>query len=1262
MNEDGTHISEIEKSEKNNKNENTNQEKAEKQAENSSLHELIERFNAEARKSVEKLKLGFRDTIINLFGNKDIVLDPQLLSDMARINREAEKAEQKLLEEIAKDADILGDTPVVESEVVKDEPLSEQEPITKNIGELNETQTTIENDQKLSQEEGEKLRDSLFDQNSLTELFALLEENPNIKLDYSHAEKLIDNGQVRELMKNLDKFAISDYQALANQLFEKGMVFLVGNNVDKFPGIDQEELVDKILKEDWLHIVISNIGKFNEINPQSLFNRLVESYPDQAFDNADKFSGINLFEAVDRTFFTRKMDLLINNIDKFTKDNLKELANKIIDIGFIDVFFNNIDKFTSVIDQETIYKIFKNRKGDKFFHNLDKFPGINLDQELANNIISTGEIGLFIENIDKFTGLDLYEVAGKIVDTKTFYIGLLFDNPGKFTDVIFDQKMAYKMIEADYVSLFFSKIDRFTNIVFNQEMANAFIKADNASVVVKNIDKFTGVDVSLPEIQNEALKEWDQSVVSENFDLAKKINDKFELRLERVIGIFSSIANSPSNEIRRMRHDLIQELRKTDNPEKLFNSIEQVFLHNNLPDVGKKFLVFEILYPPERIDSMLEQYFHVSPDLKKSSKSLRRYNFYRDAIKVSFDSNDRSLRLYIESFSGEKGDVIRKAEQFGVEELTAEELSVLKNTCKKLEVLYERSQLGQNAHNREELDVDSVDVNEVISSLRKDLRVPDGKNLVDRVTEMYLSPIGIKSINEALERMQSTSKQADIRAREFATDIKQNSFVFKEGDLLKGVESSVLSKVLENGMLAREFMGATADSDATPFDTDFDSILQTKKEGTKANILGSIANDYGDITILVRDRGQFIRTDLGEKSPEINRQTRDDKRYELFATKVLGEGHMGVRTGLGSMEIDGLFITDFAKEKLPAIAMDIVVGGRYIPVLDRDGGLLFTPEKFDEMREKFSSGLVEEGGVAFEVVDDPVGISSEHRHAVLEREKVVESNLEANLRVSERIQQDINEVLVEVGIGLVDPLHESLMGANVSESGSGSRGTNVPGAFDVDFLVIMNSRDLKSKDKIHNLLVERFIKLGGRPHEGNRPGQLRMLDVKFPGFDEGVDIDIGLVPKHGFNVYESHNAVADRLSSIKETFGTEKYKQVIANIVEAKSVLKAAKAYKKGDHGEGGLGGIGVENFILASGGNMIKAFEDFAKSAFDSSDQLKPFSAFKKDYIIMDPGINAKTNRHDNFVDNMNADGYSKMAFAVRDYLQKNTTQDRLS
>ena len=76
----------------------------------------------------------------------------------------------------------------------------------------------------------------------------------------------------------------------------------------------------------------------------------------------------------------------------------------------------------------------------------------------------------------------------------------------------------------------------------------------------------------------------------------------------------------------------------------------------------------------------------------------------------------------------------------------------------------------------------------------------------------------------------------------------------------------------------------------------------------------------------------------------------------------------------------------------------------------------------------------------------------------------------------------------------------------------------------------------------------------------------------------------------------------------------------------------------------------------------MIKAFEDFAKSAFDSSDQLKPFSAFKKDYIIMDPGINAKTNRHDNFVDNMNADGYSKMAFAVRDYLQKNTTQDRLS
>ena len=129
----------------------------------------------------------------------------------------------------------------------------------------------------------------------------------------------------------------------------------------------------------------------------------------------------------------------------------------------------------------------------------------------------------------------------------------------------------------------------------------------------------------------------------------------------------------------------------------------------------------------------------------------------------------------------------------------------------------------------------------------------------------------------------------------------------------------------------------------------------------------------------------------------------------------------------------------------------------------------------------------------------------------------------------------------------------------------------------------------------------------------------------------------------------------DRLATIKRN-NPEKYKYVIANILLAKQVLKKAEAYKpnRGEIPQGGLGGVGIENWILQNGGSFI----DAAKSFVDAADG-KSFLAFKSAYQIWDFGDNHLAERrgqyaHDNFVENnMSEAGYKKMVKALKKYLK---------
>lgn len=100
-------------------------------------------------------------------------------------------------------------------------------------------------------------------------------------------------------------------------------------------------------------------------------------------------------------------------------------------------------------------------------------------------------------------------------------------------------------------------------------------------------------------------------------------------------------------------------------------------------------------------------------------------------------------------------------------------------------------------------------------------------------------------------------------------------------------------------------------------------------------------------------------------------------------------------------------------------------------------------------------------------------------------------------------------------------------------------------------------------------------------------------------------------------------------------------------------VLKNRKP-DKGETSQGGLGGVGVENWVLQNGGSFLSAAKEFMSVA----EKCKNFEEFKAKYAVWDFGENhmAKGERqHDNFVsDNMSADGYKRMKQALVAFLQQ--------
>ena len=690
--------------------------------------------------------------------------------------------------------------------------------------------------------------------------------------------------------------------------------------------------------------------------------------------------------------------------------------------------------------------------------------------------------------------------------------------------------------------------------------------------------------------------------------------------------VFRRIQESASRELKNLTTEIAPLIAKHKTPEEAneaLEKIEQIFLTNNIPLVGKQYKVFEILYPNERLSQSVKK-GKVDSLKELHNSSAQRLKIFKDLMRTHMASADSNLEQYLLVLKDGKETL---ADFEAGEELGDKRRESLKFFLKKINTLS-----GHSGRESVELsgNISDEEILREIDELGKSFGTHEGENLIQKFERTFLKRIGIKSLEEALETMKKYRDETTLRNQQGAAS---GNIAIEEGDLVKNISSRHLDNYLEYGVYAPEFVGAatleskdkSASGDYTPLDTDV-SMVESGK-----NLPELFNPGYGDLMLIIKQKEQFQKDNL-----------------DIFKIGVIAENHYGIRTGFGSTEIDAICIDNLEEndKRFDQLKFFIAKKGFYIPICKTSGEVIFTKEEYDEQKKIFS-GIERFHGDDVEISDE---WKSNHNAPEIKDIAQTKENIEKVTNARDAVLDKIQAMLAEEGVALHKGRYDdSLRGAVIADTGSTGRGSSLDEKFDFDFAVKLDDTEWGKVPALMQKLNGIFPEASQYENKGMM--MFRSKEIEINGLE--MTVDVGFNKKSDSEEFDAHNALEEKYDSIAKNTGEQAYLDTLTNIRFAKKKLKEAECYKKGGGGDGqqgGLGGIGVEYWILQNGGDAIRAFGNFKGRAFKDN-QLVPFEEFKKTYKIFSAGQNIRGGvKVENFVDNMTAEGYVKMAQLAKD------------
>ena len=888
-----------------------------------------------------------------------------------------------------------------------------------------------------------------------------------------------------------------------------------------------------------------------------------------------------------------------------------------------------------------------------------KYVDINLNEELLKNIIfytvlKKDYYGPELENLEEISG----EAFENLAEAQRLFFKL---NDESINDAL--EKLGFNYEDLD--DLIYTKEGK---LYFEPKVLPLILKQKNYSALLKiayefieedRVDeiKFDDENITAESVRALGKAYYELSKLEDTemplqFLLSNLDNERNFLLLEPekinkieylLIELCKRIKASNTQELKKHGGVIIYQLLENCDETTFIptlDKIEELFENDYLPVVAKKFLIYRILNPNLETKDLSEDKI-ISPTLKSINPTRRYALIFGDLMRISFGNNNVELRHYLKNLY--YGNCLYEKvldKSLNLDNLPPYEKEVLETFLGQLCSLYNNSQAGKE--NPYEM---SGDLIKDLNHLAPLFKPTNDYSLLDRIIRMYGFQAGFSTFEEACEYMNKAVKEADERGRRLA----RGKIELEKGDMIKGIgHHKYLYSILQNGSLCKEFLGADLSSDATPLDTDLSMIDSSGKTFEKA-IENTKAGYYGSVWIVIKkDKYPITRT---KAKGETLFTTRGP---ECFTT--LDDHHIGIRTGFPSTDIDYIIVDEKyfdgkEKKELPIdmIKFNIVLNGFYIPVVDKKTGrLLFTPEEYDLMRAKMD-GLSYFGCDEYELSPN-LDVPTDYDNKDL---------IEDAQNKKKHINAFIGDVMKEkFGYDLVPRLSKNVEVGHVQliDTGSTGRGTNV--SKDTDFDFIMRVDEGADKEAISRAICD---SLGIDYEEAKKEGMvisggnLRLKDVNIPNLDHPVSLDITFLSKADELSYTTDMALKDRLDTIKRLY-PDKYEDVLDNIIYAKQFLKEAGVYKpthSREASQGGLGGVGIENWVLQNGGSFYDACAGFVRAATDEKGNIISFEEFKKKYKIFDYGENFYDGKHDEFVkNNMSKEGFKIMYKACTAYL----------
>ena len=1052
-------------------------------------------------------------------------------------------------------------------------------------------------------------------------IFKFMPKQSDIKRLY--LDSLINNLSIEYIVKLLEdsEFIENFKYNNDNSSFDYERLLTIINLVDDITV--KKNLINSLF--DGFDPICNVIRNRNESKNNIITGKTIKAFYELGFidENIDELiikscKDEVLFETIEK--YDNKQEKLLEISKDVDINLLLNFANKYnIDIyneEFAKKFATNEEYFEELpLNKSSLIQYYSGKNNDIFFEKLSNcvYKGsiicetfFRMDIQRLVNFASENNINLYSDRmLERFSKNDeFYEVLPK------------------------DKADFISRYEGNNKELFFSKLSNCNNKLRILFFNKLYIMDDNLLKESLDKDYFNDFDKKIIEevmkIKDGNLRKVFKEYILENYHSIPE--DKIYI----VSDVLNRISYSNSIEILNFRTEIANQVMHTDNPLDNLKRIEEIFAKNNLPTVGKIYSVFSILHPDFK-DFNFSENSKISPILKSKSERTKKIIIFQDLLKAALGSNNRSLIEYIDIL--ERGNNLYKliiTKKIAFNELDNDNKKILESFLNHVITLYNNTLQGK----KELIDIPN-NIEEKINLISN--LYSDYNDLSNRIVRMFCHFAGFDTIDELSGFINNKLKEKDIRNNKL--NLEKN--ILEPGDLIKGIDNiNYLKNILQNGSISKEYLGAYSSSDSTPLDTDLSMIIECK-DTLEETINNTSSKNYGNFWLVLKNDDRFVttRTNINEENSSLS-----NDKYELFYTGVTGIDHYGIRTGFASSDIDYII----TKDNDSRIGLEIAMNGFYIPVINLEGKIIFSKEDYENLRKKMS-------GCTYYNIKEYEFSENLNNFNVDEILNSIRDNRDKLNEDKVKIFENVKEVINTFGLSLKGYADGDLTEGVVEliDTGSTGRETNIPGDGDFDFIMRLDNSILLNPEKLQSLknaLINSFESIEEKNMTSN--GDFRFKGVKLKGLNKTIDLDITFTQKTNKISYSTDSAIKDKLNFIKN-FDSTKYDLVLANIILAKKVLKSNGVYKpnRGEKTEGGLGGVGVENWILQSGGSFIDAARNFLECSNN-----KTFDEFKRSYEIWDFGENYLSSNkyvHDNFVvNNMSEDGYNKMRETLKNYL----------